>query len=116
MPVTGRFGGELLHLLDIYLRAGRRSGILHHGILVADRSRYQRTIEAWVQLARARARLPRQDPRRRYALAAAPFFTDSKSTRLMQLADLLAYSVYRGHCAGDWNWADEALVRWGLKA
>lgn len=101
--------GEILYLLDIFLRTGRRSGTPHNGILVADRSRYQRTIEAWVQIARARARLPRQDPRRLYALAEAPFFIDSRSTRLMQLADLLAYSVYRGHSAGDWNWADEVV-------
>jgi hypothetical protein len=101
--------GELLYLLDIYLRTGRRSGNPHNGILVADRSRYQRTIEAWVQLARARARLPRQDPRRLYALAEAPFFIDSRATRLMQLADLLAYSIYRGHSANDWSWANEVV-------
>jgi len=101
--------GELLYLLDIFLRTGRRRGEPHNGILVADRSRYQRTIEAWVQLARARARLPRQDPRRLYALAEAPFFIDSRSTRLMQLADLLAYAVFRGLSANDWNWANEIV-------
>jgi hypothetical protein len=101
--------GELLYLLDVFLRTGRRRGEPHNGILIADRSRYQRTIEAWVELARARARLPRQDPRRLYALAEAPFFIDSRSTRLMQLGDLLAYSVFRGFSAGDWNWANEII-------
>jgi hypothetical protein len=101
--------GELLYLLDQFLRTGRRRGEPHNGILVADRSRYQRTIEAWVELARSRARLPRQDSRRLYALAEAPFFIDSRSTRLMQLADLLAYSVFRGFSAGDWNWANEII-------
>src|SRR3712207_7097079 len=37
--------GELLHLFDEFLRGGRRRGNPHNGVLVGDRSRYQRTIE-----------------------------------------------------------------------
>ncbi|MDQ3378756.1 MAG: DUF3800 domain-containing protein [Actinomycetota bacterium] len=69
--------GELLHLFDAYLRSGRRKGYLHNGILVADRGRYQRALEAWVQIARARFPFPRQDYRRLYSLAETPFFVDS---------------------------------------
>lgn len=101
--------GELLHLFDAYLRSGRRKGYLHNGILVADRGRYERALEAWVQIARARFRFPRQDWRRLYSLAETPFFVDSKSTRLVQLADLLAYSFYRGFSANDWDWANEVV-------
>lgn len=101
--------GELLHMFDAYLRAGRRKGYLHNGILVADRGRYQRALEAWVQVARARFPYPRQDWRRLYSLAETPFFVDSKSTRLVQLADLLAYSFYRGFTADDWDWANEVI-------
>jgi hypothetical protein len=44
--------GELLHLFDEFLRRGRCGGNPHSGVLVANRSRYQRTIEAWVEVAR----------------------------------------------------------------
>jgi hypothetical protein len=67
--------GELLHLFDAFLRAGRRKGNPHNGMLVADRGRYQRALEAWVEVARARRPLPvRQSsdrtrlPRRRFSL------------------------------------------------
>jgi hypothetical protein len=77
---------------------------------VADRSRYQRTIEAWVHLARQQFRRPRQEKRRLYALAETPFFVDSLSTRLMQLSDLVAYAFYRGYSAGDWDWANGLIL------
>jgi hypothetical protein len=63
-----------------------------NGVLVADRGRYQRALEAWVEVARARRPLPRQSARRLHALVETPFFVDSKSTSLVQLAELLAYS------------------------
>jgi Protein of unknown function (DUF3800) len=101
--------GELLFMFDRYLRAGRREGDPHNGILIADRSRYERTLQAWVEVARTRNARPKGDPRRLYALAETPFFVDSRSTRLMQMADLVAYSLYRGYNAGDWRWAKTLL-------
>jgi hypothetical protein len=101
--------GELLYMFDRFLREGRRRGSPHNGVLIADRSRYQRTLEAWVELARTRARRPQQDPRRLYALAETPFFVDSQSTRLMQLADLLAHAFYRAYNAGDETFSATAL-------
>jgi hypothetical protein len=82
--------GELLHLFDGFLRTGRRGGDPHNGVLVADRGRYQRALEAWVALARAKRPIPTQRRQRLYALAETPFFVDSKSTRLVQVADILA--------------------------
>jgi Protein of unknown function (DUF3800) len=102
--------GELLYVFDEWLRGRRRAGDAHNGVLVADRSRYQRTLEAWVELARAYKSRPAQDPRRLYALAETPFFVDSNSTRLMQLADLLAHALYRAYNAGDWSYANTALA------
>lgn len=101
--------GELLYVFDGWLREGRRAGNPHNGVLIADRSRYERTLQAWVEVARAFKSRPAQDPRRLYALAEMPFFVDSRLTRLMQLADLLAHALYRGYNAGDWNWANSAL-------
>ena len=107
-PVETSYG-EFLYMFDSYLRERRRAGDPHNGILIADRSRYERTLEAWVQLARARVSRPQNDPRRLYALAEAPFFMDSKLTRHMQVADLVAYSLYRGYNAGDWSWANTLM-------
>ena len=101
--------GELLFTFDQHLRTGRRQGVPHNGILVADKGNYQRALEAWVEVARARYRRPRQDPRRLYALAETPFFVDSRTTRLMQLADLVAHAVFRAYNVGDWNWASTLL-------
>jgi hypothetical protein len=101
--------GELLHLFDSSLRAGRRRGNPHNGILIADRGKYENRLEDWVQLARSRFRRPTQDARRLHALAETPFFVDSKSTRLMQLADLVAHAFYRAYNAEDWDWASRLL-------
>lgn len=101
--------GELLYIFDGWLREGRRAGNPHNGVLIADRSRYERTLQAWVEVARAVKSRPAQDPRRLYALAEMPFFVDSRLTRLMQLADLLADALYRGYNAEDWKWANTAL-------
>jgi hypothetical protein len=99
--------GELLQLFDGFLRASRRGGTPHNGVLVADRGRYQRALEAYVDFARARRPFPRQQRRRLHALAETPFFVDSKATRLVQIADILAYAFYRGYSANDWSWAED---------
>jgi hypothetical protein len=101
--------GELLFMFDQFLRDGRRRGLKHNGVLIADRSRYERTLEAWVELARSRNARPKQDPRRLYALAETPFFVDSESTRLIQLADLIAHAFFRLYNAGDDTFAGTAL-------
>lgn len=98
--------GELLYLFDTFLREGRKRGYPHNGVLIADRSRYERTLEAWVEVARARHQRSHVDPRRLYALAETPFFIDSRSTRLIQIADLVAHAMYRAYNSGDWNWAN----------
>jgi hypothetical protein len=97
--------GELLFSFDKYLRASRRQGEPHNGVLVADRCTYERALGAWVEVARGRYRRPQQDPRRLYALAETPFFVDSRTTRLMQLADLVAHAMFRAYNSADWSWA-----------
>ena len=93
--------GELLYAFDQWLRDNRRAGNPHNGVLVADRSRYEKTLRAWVEVARAFKSRPAQDPRRLHALVETPFFVDSESTRLMQLADLVAHALYRSYNSGD---------------
>lgn len=97
--------GELLFAFDHHLRQGRKRGVPHNGVLVADRGNYERALAAWVEVARTRWRRPRQDHRRLYALAETPFFVDSQTTRLMQVADLVAHALFRAYNSGDWRWA-----------
>jgi hypothetical protein len=101
--------GELLYAFDQVLRSKRKEGFPNNGVLIADESKYERTLQAWVELARAVESRPKQDPRRLYALAETPFFVNSKLTRLIQLADLLGHALYRGYNANDWPWAHSAL-------
>lgn len=100
---------ELLHSFDERLRARRRSGDGHNGILVADRGQHETAISAWVRVARAHPSGTATDRRRLHALVETPFFVDSRSTRLMQLADLVGYALFRAHNADDWTWADRLL-------
>jgi hypothetical protein len=101
--------GELLYAFDRVLRDHRKTGDPHNGVLIADESRYERTLQAWVELARASKSRPSQDYRRLYALAETPFFVNSRLTRLMQLADLVAHAFYRAYNASEWYWAESAL-------
>jgi hypothetical protein len=100
--------GELLYAFDEMLRSRRRRGDGHNGVLIADESRYEKTLKAWVEVARAYRNRPAQDTRRLHALAETPFFINSKETRLMQYADLLAHGLFRGYNAGDWALANTA--------
>ena len=52
---------ELLFGFDKTLRKMRRDGNGHNGILVADRGKYERSIAAWVEIARAWKRVPKQE-------------------------------------------------------
>jgi hypothetical protein len=101
--------GELLYAFDEAMRTKRKGGDPHNGVLIADHSRYETTLQAWWALARAKKSRPQQDPRSLYAVVEVPLFVDSHLTRLMQLADLVAHAFYRGHSANDWAWANSAM-------
>lgn len=101
--------GELLFAFDETLRRKRRDGDGHNCVLVADRGKYERAIAAWVELARAWKRTPRQERRRLHALVETPFFVDSRDTRLMQLADLVSFSFFRSYNFGDATWANRVM-------
>lgn len=96
---------ELLHAFDKQLRDKRKVGDAHNCVLIADRGQYEQAITSWVEAARSRPR-GRRDRRRLHALVEPPFFIDSASTRLMQLADLVCYALYRAYNVDDWLLAD----------
>ena len=72
-------------------RRGRKANFRHRGLIISDKSRYEETFQnlaadfrvngtRWSQLAN---------------LAEVPLFADSRSSRLIQLADLVSYSLYQ---------------------
>jgi hypothetical protein len=82
---------ELANRFDLFLRRLHAQGDTHRGLIIFDESRYEWTIQQLLSAYR--------DSGTRWgkikSFADVPFFADSKSTRLLQLADLVAYSIFR---------------------
>lgn len=72
-------------------RENRRTRSSHRGLIVCDDSRYEETFQNMATDFRVNG--TRWQHLRN--LAEVPFFTNSKSTRLIQLADLIAYSLFQ---------------------
>jgi hypothetical protein len=85
----------LLHRFDAFLDDCEAAGDPHNGIAIADEShlelQIQRWAEGWRETATALGQLDH--------LADVPLFANSRSTRLLQAADLVAWSVWRAHGA-----------------
>ncbi len=94
----------LLHRFDAFLDERSQAGDPHNGTAVADETHLERQIQQWAEGWRETATaLGRLDH-----LADVPLFANSKATRLLQAADLVAWSVWRAHGAdpGDASWLE----------
>lgn len=85
----------LLNKFDVMLKSVNRTGtVQNHGLVIHDRRVVaERDIQAWTsewRLAAGRVGQLRN-------LADVPLFADSRATRLLQLADLVAYALYRAY-------------------
>ena len=92
---------QLASRFDQYLMRLHRTGHTHRGVVIFDKSTYETTIQnlatdfrtighTWGVLRN---------------LAEVPLFLDSKASRLIQLADLIAYSLFRKYEKGDARFA-----------
>lgn len=82
---------ELCNRFDLFLKRLHAQGNTQRGLVIFDETRYEKTLQTLLATYRATGtRFGRV-----YNFADVPFFADSKSTRLLQLADLVAYAVYR---------------------
>lgn len=72
-------------------RSATRSGARHRGLLIFDESRYEQEIQSISADFRVRGTRWGKLP----VLAEVPLFTSSKSSRLIQLADLVSYALWR---------------------
>lgn len=95
-PLERTFEELLLRFTQMLVRINR-DGRDEHGIVIADKARYEETLQPLVQRWRTTgtrfARLRR--------LVEVPLFIDSRATRLTQAADFVAHGVYRFYHAGD---------------
>ena len=89
-PVARAFE-EICNRFDMFLKRLHAQGKSQRGLIIFDESRY----EARLQILLSHYR----DTGTRFGkvknFADVPFFADSKSTRLLQLADLVAYAIFR---------------------
>lgn len=83
----------------------QRRGDRQRGIFVLDRKHAQE--EKDMQVLHQTFKLVGHANGRLRNFAEVPMFADSKSTRLLQLADSIAYWIYRRYSAGDdWGWRE----------
>jgi hypothetical protein len=84
---------------DMFLgRIFKNKGTHERGIAIFDKSVTELTIQKWSHTFQA---IGHQWGSRLHNFAEVPLFLDSKMSRLIQLADLIAYAIYRNYEAGD---------------
>ena len=93
---------DLCSRFDLYLQRLAKSGDIQRGLVILDKSTYETTLQ---QLSvDFRTLGTRWGVIRR--LADTPFFVDSRASRVIQLADHIAYAVFRRYNAHDAQYFD----------
>ena len=93
---------DLCQRFDFFLMRQRQLGDQQRGLLVLDKTTRETSLQRL-------SREFRRDGTRWGALrniADTPFFVDSRASRLVQIADHIAYSVFRRYNAGDAQYFD----------
>jgi hypothetical protein len=93
---------DLCQRFDIYLSKINAEGDRQKGLLILDESSHETTLQG---LAYNFRKIGTQWGSIRH-LADTPFFVNSKASRIIQLADHVAYSVFRRYNQGDANYFD----------
>jgi hypothetical protein len=88
---VGRAFEEMCKRFDLFLQRLHNQGDTQRGLIIFDKTRYEQRLQTL--LAEYRRSGTRHGRVRNFA--DVPFFADSKSTRLLQLADLVAYAIFR---------------------
>jgi hypothetical protein len=107
------FGFELLaNRFEYFLRRLYAKGDTQRGIIVFDQSTYEKSVQSLA--AEYRTKGYSWDVLRN--LAEVPFFMDSKASRMLQLADLVAYAIFRKYAFNDdqfFSIIAHRIDRWG---
>jgi hypothetical protein len=106
-PVARTFE-EMCNRCDLFLRRLHAQGDTQRALVICDESRYEASLQTLLKQFRSLGT--------RYGatvknFADVPFFADSKATRLLQLADLVAYAVYRRYERGDTRLLDKIIAK-----
>ena len=93
---------DLCQRFDLYLRRLRAAGDNQRGLLILDNSTYETTLQ--------RMALGFRTLGTKWGviqtLADTPLFVDSRASRVIQLADHIAYAVFRRYESGDTQYLD----------
>ncbi len=85
------------------------------GLIICDEARHEQVVQLMANRWReagGQRRFQRLKPLAH--LAEVPLFVDSKTTRLIQLADVIAHSVYQFYERGDRRWLGHLLPRFDI--
>lgn len=99
---------ELCNRFNLFLqRVNNRSNDKQRGLIVMDESKEERPLQALARKFRVNG-----GPWGQFRnLAEVPFFADSKATRLIQLADLVAWSTFRRYEYSDGRFFDPLVTK-----
>ena len=93
---------DLCSRFDRYLHRLHANGDTQRGLLILDKSAYETTLQQMsVEFSHAGHPLGGHQ-----ALADTPLFVDSRASRVIQLADHVAYAVFRRYQSGDAQYFD----------
>ena len=100
---------EMAGHFDVYLKRleAERNADKQRGLMIFDQSRHEKTVQALMTEFRTTGASFGKVRR----LAEVPLFTDSKITRMLQLADFIAYAIYRRFESSDAKFFDMIVPR-----
>jgi hypothetical protein len=107
-PCVQKASEEMAGHFDLYLSALEASeSEKQRGLMIFDESRHEKT----VQMLMGQYRTTGASFGRVKHLAEVPLFTDSKITRMLQLADFVAYALFKRYERSDTAFLDMILPR-----
>lgn len=96
-----------LQLKRIYNRAGKKEEGKHRGLVIMDKSNYESALQSLARTFRVQG--TRWGELRN--LAEVPLFVDSQASRIIQIADLVAWAVWRRYEYQDTRYFDKIVSR-----
>ncbi len=105
-PVERAFE-EICNRFDLFLSRLHRAGDTQRGLIIFDESRYESHLQTLLLEFRTATRFGKAVRN----FADVPFFADSKSTRILQLADLISYATYRFYERSDAQWLNRLMPK-----
>ncbi len=99
---------EICNRFNMFLfRSASKNQDIHRGLIVMDKSHYENTLQGLAQ----RFRQQGTQWGKLHNLAEVPLFVDSAASRLIQIADLLAWAVWRRYEQKDARYFDHIAGR-----